>query len=135
MKAYTIDLRERIVEFVKGGGAKAEAARRFRVSRRTVYRYLGADADGRLAPKRSWGRWRKLDPSEVRREVARRRDATLAELAGALGASPMGVWHCLGRLGVTLKKTRAVPRAGRGAEAALPQGARRPGREPPRVFP
>ena len=57
MKAYTIDLRERIVEFVKDVGAKTEAALRFKVSRKTVYRYLEAAAAGRLTPKRSWGRW------------------------------------------------------------------------------
>ena len=104
MKAYTIDLRERIVGFVKAGGARTEAAIRFGVSRRTVHRYLEADADGRLAPKRSWGRWRKLDPGKVRQEVGRRPDATLPELAKVFGACPMGVCHCLRRLKVTLKK-------------------------------
>ena len=59
MKAYTLDLRERIVEFVRSGGAKTEAAARFGVSRKTVYRYLAADDSGKLAPKTSWGSRRK----------------------------------------------------------------------------
>jgi len=109
MKAYTVDLRRRIVDFVNAGGAKTEAAVRFRVSRKTVYRYLAADAAGSLAPKAGWGGWRKLDPGRVRREVARRPDATLAELAGVLGVHFTAVRYRLRKLGVTLKKTRAVP--------------------------
>jgi transposase len=33
MKAYGLDLRERIVSFVKAGGSKVEAAKRFGVAR------------------------------------------------------------------------------------------------------
>ncbi len=29
---YSIDLRKRVVEFVQGGGSKAEASRRYKVS-------------------------------------------------------------------------------------------------------
>jgi transposase len=130
MKAYTLDLRKRIVDFVKAGGSKGEAGNRFKVARKTVYRYLEADAAGSLAPKQSWGGWRKLDPARVAREVKRRPDATLAELAQALGVWHTTVRYRLGRLKVTLKKNRALPRAGRGAEVALPQGDRAARRTP-----
>ena len=40
MEAYALDLRERIVSFVKAGGSKVEAARRFQAVRKTVYNYL-----------------------------------------------------------------------------------------------
>ena len=40
MKAYGLDLRERIVRFVHAGGSKFEAAKRFGVARKTVYNYL-----------------------------------------------------------------------------------------------
>lgn len=51
MKAYGLDLRERVVKFIKSGGSKAEAARRFELGRRTVYRYLPAMEAGTLVPK------------------------------------------------------------------------------------
>jgi len=38
MKASALDLRERVVKFLQAGGSKVEAARRFAVGRRTVYR-------------------------------------------------------------------------------------------------
>ncbi len=65
MKAYALDLRERVVKFLNAGGSKAEAARRFDLGRRTVYRYLAAAQAGTLAPKKSWGKWRKLDPAKL----------------------------------------------------------------------
>ena len=40
MKAYALDLREQVVKFIRLGGSKAEAARRFELGRSTVYRYL-----------------------------------------------------------------------------------------------
>ncbi len=51
MKAYSHDLRERIVRAVESGLSRAEAARRFSVSERTVRRYLRRQATtGTLAP-------------------------------------------------------------------------------------
>lgn len=40
MKAYSLDLRERIVRAVEGGMSQPEAARLFHVGERTVKRYL-----------------------------------------------------------------------------------------------
>ena len=55
MKAYTLDLRERVVKFVAGGGTRAQAARLFRLGERTVYRYLAAAKTNNLAPKNQLG--------------------------------------------------------------------------------
>jgi transposase len=112
MKAYSLDIRERIVAFVQSGGAKTEAAARFGVSRKTVYRYLGASAAGALAPKTSWGGWRKIDPARVLREIRRRPDATQPEIARIFKATPMGVSHCLRRLGITFKKKPCATSSG-----------------------
>jgi transposase len=51
MRAYSQDLRERIVRAVNGGASRTEAARQFSVSERTVRRYLRRQATtGSLAP-------------------------------------------------------------------------------------
>ncbi len=51
MRAYSEDLRTRIVSAVEGGPSRAAAARRFSVSERTVRRYLRRQATtGSLAP-------------------------------------------------------------------------------------
>jgi transposase len=119
MKAYALDLRERVVKFIQSGGSKAEAARRFALARSSVYRYLAAAQKGALAPKKSWGHWRKLDPEKLQAHVKKHPDATLKELQNAFGVSHHAVWVRLGQLGFTLKKTHKISRTQRGAAVAL----------------
>ncbi|HZF01552.1 MAG TPA: IS630 transposase-related protein [Methylomirabilota bacterium] len=125
MKAYALDLRERVVKFVNDGGSKVEAARRFDLGRQTVYRYLAAAHKGMLAPKKSWGHWRKLNPQTLLSHVKKYPDATLKELQGALGVSHNAIWVRLGQLGFTLKKTHKIPGTQRSAAMALPARTRK----------
>ena len=67
MKAYSIDLRKKIVESVRRGVSKNETARRFGVNRSTVVRYLKRlDETACLAPKKALGSRPKLDESAMR---------------------------------------------------------------------
>jgi transposase len=62
MSAYSLDLREKIVESVKKGVPKAETARRFGVDRATVKRYCKQlDERGTLEPRKAPGKAPKLD--------------------------------------------------------------------------
>lgn len=62
MKAYSIDLRTKIVESVRKGVSTSETARRFGVNRSTVNRYLKRlNQSGSLAPERRPGKQPKLD--------------------------------------------------------------------------
>jgi transposase len=134
MKAYALDLRERVVKFIQSGGSKAEAARRFELGRSTVYRYLDAVQAGTLAPKKSWGHWRKLDPQKLQVHVKKHPDATLKELQTVFGVSHHAIWVRLGQLGFTLKKTHKISRAQRGSAVALSPRTRKASR-PARLLP
>jgi transposase len=62
MNAYSEDLRKKIVEALKRGMGKSEAARTFSVSLSSVKRYAKMDEEGRsLAPKNRPGSKPKLD--------------------------------------------------------------------------
>ena len=62
MKAYSEDLRTKILEAVDRGMPKSEAAKTFGVSRSSVKRYAAARREGRpLAPKKHPGPKPKLD--------------------------------------------------------------------------
>jgi transposase len=63
MSAYSLDLREKIVESVKNGVPKAQTARRFGVDRATVKRYCKhLDERGTLEePRKAPGKAPKLD--------------------------------------------------------------------------
>jgi transposase len=62
MNAYSEDLPKKIVEALKRGMGKSEAARTFSVSLSSVKRYANMDEEGRsLAPKKRPGSKPKLD--------------------------------------------------------------------------
>jgi transposase len=62
MSAYSLDLREKIVESVKKGVSKTETARRFGVDRATVKRFCKQlDERGTLEPRKAPGKRPKLD--------------------------------------------------------------------------
>lgn len=64
MKAYSEDLRTKILQAVDRGMPKSEAARAFGVSRSSVKRYAAARREGRpLAPRKHPGSKPKLDQS------------------------------------------------------------------------
>jgi transposase len=68
MRAYSMDLREKIVESVNKGVPKSETARRFGVDRATVKRYCKQldEQRGTLEPRKALGRAPKLDEKAMR---------------------------------------------------------------------
>jgi transposase len=67
MKAYSTDLRKKIVQSVKKGVSISETARRFGVNRSTVGRYLKRfNEEGSLIFKKTPGSRSKLDESAMR---------------------------------------------------------------------
>ena len=62
MKAYSVDLRSKVVDSVRSGISKSETTRRFGIDRSTVKRYVKRlDESGSLAPIRRPGKRPKLD--------------------------------------------------------------------------
>lgn len=116
MKAYSPDLRERIVRAVEGGMPKAEAARTFQVALSTVKLYLSRlHQTGSLAARTSPGRPRAIAPAQHATLLAQLRahpDATVAEHAArwrqeqqaAVGADAMR--RAIRRLDWRFKKSR-----------------------------
>ena len=100
---YSSDLRKRVLDFIQNGGSKAEAARRFQVSRTCIYQWLAApnpltyQKPGPRKPHR-------LDPDELATHVKALPDATQKELAAHFGVSQQGVWYGLKKIGCSRKK-------------------------------
>ena len=101
------DLRQRVVDFVRNGGNKAGAARRFKVGEASVYRWLkpGGIAYKRPGPRRS----HKLDWEQLRRHVEAHPDRTQAERARHFQVSRHCIWNALHKLAVTHKKGWGPP--------------------------
>ena len=116
-RAYSADLRERVLADCEAGLGRAAAARRYRVGERTVYRWPAeARHEGRRAAKPHAGGRRPgvAGTEDVLREmVTRASDATLAEPAEAYAArtgrklSASTLCRALRRLGLTRKRDPA----------------------------
>ena len=90
MNAYSEELRKKIIEALRRGTTKSEAARSFGVSRSSVKRYAKLAEEGRpLAPKRRRpGSRPKMDKSARRlleADLEERPAATLSERCEYLG--------------------------------------------------
>jgi transposase len=83
MRAYSEDLRKKIVAAVERGMSKAHAARTFDVSLSSIKRYSRtAREGGSLEPKKSPGRTRKADEKAqllLERDVEERPGATIGQ--------------------------------------------------------
>ena len=67
MRAYSLDLRKKIVNAIRRGKSKAEVARFFGVGISSVKRYTKmAEEEGSLDPKKAPGKKRMLDESLMR---------------------------------------------------------------------
>jgi transposase len=121
MKAYSMDLRERIVAARCLGESVEGVAKRFGVCTKTVRVYEKRAAQGRLAPTPQTGKARRLSDQEheaLRALVQERSDWTLACLAQSWQERtapdapelPSSTLHdALKRLGLTYKKRVASP--------------------------
>ena len=116
MNPYSEDLRKKIVEALRRGTTKSEAARAFGVSRSSVKRYAKLAEQGRpLAPKKRPGSRPKLAQTARRlleADAQERPSATLSERREYLGracgvsVSESTLSRMLRRLGFSRKKDR-----------------------------
>ncbi|MDP9425715.1 MAG: IS630 transposase-related protein [Actinomycetota bacterium] len=107
MNAYSEDLRKKIVEALRRGAGKSEAARAFGVSLSSVKRYAKLGDEGRsLAPKKRPGLQPKIGEDAERlleADLRERPAATLEERRGFLGRAAR-VWVSRATMSRTLKR-------------------------------
>lgn len=89
---YSLDLRRRVVNFVKNGGSKVEASRRYEVSRWCVHDWCTRDE---LMPKTVKRRKRKLDWDALKQDVKDNPNALLRERAERFGVNINAIWYAL----------------------------------------
>ena len=111
-KAYSCDLRERVIEAVAAGASRREAAERFEVSVASAVKWLQRWRDNNsAAPKPRGGSVSPLEEfaTEILAVVAEHPDLTLVETLAELRkrrirTSCSALWRFLDRHNITLKK-------------------------------
>ena len=104
---YSVDLRKRVVDFVAAGGKKAEAMRRFSVSRKTLYNWLNSND---ITPKKHGERHRKIDKKTLALDVQNHPDKTLLERAKQFSVVESAVCKELKKMKISHKKRASAIR-------------------------
>jgi transposase len=118
MKAYSMDLRERVIGACDAGQPTKAVAASFRVSPAWVRRLKQHRRErGDIVPRKGGGsRGRKIDRAELSKLVEEQHDATLLELRDRLkaktgvGVTAWAVGKALRELGLSFKKSRSARR-------------------------
>ena len=105
-KAYSLDLREKVILFISAGKSKREASKIFAIGEDTIYRWLRLHKTKNLAPKKYKDYPRKIADEVLKDYVDKYPDHTLKEIGQAVGLHSSKVWKYLKRLGITRKKRR-----------------------------
>lgn len=104
--AYSLDLRQRVIERVNQGHSVEETAELFQVSAATIYRWRQRPSLERtVIPQRR----RKLDPEALRQHVRDEPEARLKNRAKVFGVHPSAIGHALKRHSIPIKKPVALP--------------------------
>lgn len=103
-RAYTLDLREKVISFINRGGGRREASKLFSIGEDTIYRWIRRNKSGDLAPKKRTDFRTKVPLETLRKYVEDNPDHTLKEIGLAVNLSGSKVWKHLKRLNLTRKK-------------------------------
>lgn len=103
-KAYSEDLRGKVISHIMSGRSKREAAKVFNIGEATVYNWLRLHKAGSLKPKKRTDYPRKVDEHKLRTYVEQNPDHTLKQIAEALDLKFQNVAKWLKRLNITRKK-------------------------------
>lgn len=95
-----------VLSFIAEGGSKVEAARIFKVSRETIYRWLKLDDIAPKAPART--RHRKIDKTALIAHVEKYPDMFLRERAAIFGVAISSMSLALKNLKIGKKKSGAI---------------------------
>jgi transposase len=99
-------LREKMMEYIKEGKRKMEAAKIFRLNRKTIYRRVKRQKEGRLAvTKHKIYKPQKLDQEEFDEYIKNNPDKTLKKIGQAFGASDASVFYRTRQPGIICKKS------------------------------
>jgi len=116
MKAYPVELRQRVLADSDAGQSTDHVAKKYRVSPAWVRRLKQRRSEtGETAPRRAGGRRPRIISRERLIELVQQQpDATLAELRDRLGlrCSLSAIWMALDALRIRFKKNASRRRAG-----------------------
>lgn len=107
---YSIDLRQKALNYIANGGSRLETSKIFGVTTRTLANWLSRQKQQDLAPKMKGSRPSKIDNEKLKKHIEDHPDSYLREIAEEFSTTLQAVFYACKRLGITLKKRRHTTR-------------------------
>ena len=102
---YSLDLRQKVINFIENGGTITEAAHTFGIGRASIYRWLSRPT---LEATKVKSRRRKLDWEELEKDVKENPESKLSDRAKKFGVNPTAIFYALKKMKITRKKNKFV---------------------------
>ncbi|MDE5076008.1 MAG: IS630 transposase-related protein [Trichodesmium sp. St5_bin2_1] len=102
---YSLDLRQKVINFIEKGGTITEAAHTFGIGRASIYRWLSRP---QLEATKVKSRRRKLDWKELEKDVKENPESKLSDRAKKFGVNPTAIFYALKKMKITRKKNKFV---------------------------
>ena len=103
--AYSMDLRIRVIDYVKQGNTHEKTSEIFNVGTATIERWLALLSETGSLEKRPLNRTAlKFESEKLHAYIEENTDALLKDVAEHFGGSVTGAFHALKREKITLKK-------------------------------
>ena len=103
---YSLDLRKRVINFIKSGNSQVSASKIFALNLSTVNRcYLRYRSEGHYASRARLGVKRKIDLEALTSHISLNPDAKLKDMSKKFGVSIWWIYYWLKKLGFSYKKS------------------------------
>jgi transposase len=104
-KPYSIDLRQRVLQYLEKTDDKMKASQLFQVGIATIYRWVARrKQNGNIEPLTRKSTYKKIDDQKLIAYVEQNPDHFLSEIAKHFGLTLQAIFYALRRLKITRKK-------------------------------
>ena len=108
-KSYSVDLRERVLNYLETNPNKKIASALFQVGIATIYRWISCKKiRGNVQPLRRKYAYKKIDDQKLIEYVEAHPDHFLSEIAKHFGLTLQAIFYALKRLKISRKKRRTL---------------------------
>ena len=105
MRAYSIDLRQKVIEFIKQSKTQKSAAKIFNLNKATVNRWwLRHKQEGHVCPRKNLGKKASVSKVEFEAYVRANPNFTTADMGKHFNISSPGALYYLKKFGFSYKK-------------------------------
>lgn len=112
-RAYSLDLRERVLSFLETNNNKKKACSLFKIGIASIYRWIRLKkTKGNLVPIRREYAYKKIDYDALKKYLELHPDHFLFEIAEEFSVTPQAIFYALKKLKITRKKRQLSTRKG-----------------------